>query len=98
GALTNFGDGYCALTTSLMPVGTYTVTYTFNTQNASCPIVTGTQTIVVGNPYSAAWTTPTVQCTAFGCLALNPQVTGTGGGVFSGTGVSANSFCPGTSG
>lgn len=98
GALTNFGDGYCALTTSLMPVGTYTVTYTFNTQNASCPIVTGTQTIVVGNPYSAAWTTPTVQCTAFGCLALNPQVTGTGGGVFSGIGVSANSFCPGTSG
>lgn len=98
GAITNYFDGSAAITPSVIPPGTYTINYVMNTGNASCPLSTASRTIVIGNPYNAAWTTPTVQCTAFGCLNLPPQVSGTAGGVFSGTGVSSNSFCPGVTG
>ena len=78
-----------------LAAGTYSVTYNFN--GGACTS-TRTRTFTITNPYTATWTTPTVQCTAFPCLNLNPQVTGTPSGTFVGTGVSSNSFCPGIAG
>jgi len=89
-------SGYLLLSTGFMSAGIYTITYVFNSQ-ASCSVVT-TRTLQITNPYSAAWTNLTPKCTYNNCIALNPQITGTGGGNFSGTGVSSGSFCPLTAG
>ncbi|KJS07612.1 MAG: hypothetical protein VR77_00005, partial [Flavobacteriales bacterium BRH_c54] len=43
---------------------------------------------------SAAWTNPSPICAAAGSINLNSLVTGTGGGTWSGTGVSGSTFNP----
>lgn len=97
---TDFGDGVAAFNPSGATPGTYTASYTFTAPTGasgttSCS-TTSTQTFIISNPYDANWTTVSPKCTADPCVALNPQVTGTSGGTWSGTGgsVSSNSFCP----
>lgn len=95
-AYVDFGQGSIYIDTYQIPAGTYTMTYFFDSQSGCTS--TQTKTFTITNPYVATWTTPTVQCSTFPCITLTTNITGTSGGVFLGTGVSSNSFCPGTSG
>jgi gliding motility-associated-like protein len=71
--------------------GNISVTYTVG----SSPCVeTSTQTIAVTSTVSAEWTTPGTICEAAGNISLIPLVTGNPGGVWTGTGVTGNSFNP----
>lgn len=88
--------GYLLLDTYQMTAGVYSVTYMFDSQ-ASCSVAV-TRTIMITNPFNAGWTNLTPKCTYNGCINLNPQITGTGSGTFTGVGVSSNSFCPGVAG
>jgi gliding motility-associated-like protein len=92
----SLGTGDLFLDTYQMAQGVYTITYSFNSQNA-CSIV-ATRTISITNPWNASWTALPNQCSNGTCVALNPQITGNTGGTFSGSGVSTNSFCPSSSG
>ena len=71
--------------------GTQSVTYTVGT--APCQ-ETSTQTITVRPDVNPAWTNPSPICAAAGSINLSSLVTGTGGGTWSGTGVSGSSFNP----
>ncbi len=88
--------GYLYLDTYQMTAGTYTVTYFFNSQ-AGCT-TTVTRTLQITNPFNASWTAIPNQCANGTCVNLTPQITGNTGGIFLGTGVSSNSFCPVSSG
>lgn len=88
--------GYLYLDTYQMTAGTYTITYFFNSQNVCT--ATATRTIQITNPYNANWTAIPQQCQTAACINLNPQITGTPSGTFTGTGVSSNSFCPSVAG
>ena len=80
-------------------IGTHTITYSFNSQQAGCTTYTTSITITVTNPYNAAFVTPGPFCAGASCATLTPSNTYTvGTGTFSGTGVSGNTFCPATSG
>ena len=70
--------------------GSQSVTYTVGT--APCQ-ETSTQTITVAT-VSAAWTNPTPICEGDAPINLSALVTGSAGGSFSGTGVTANSLNP----
>jgi gliding motility-associated-like protein len=70
---------------------TISITYTVGTNPCQ---QTSTQTIqVIGNA-DASWTAPAAICESDGLINLNPLVTGTNGGSWSGTGVSGNTFDP----
>ena len=70
--------------------GTQSVTYTVGT--APCQ-ETSTQTITVAT-VSAAWTNPSPICEGDAPINLSTLVTGSAGGSFSGTGVTANTLDP----
>ena len=50
--------------------------------------------IVVNQGGNATWTSPGVLCSGSGPIDLNPLITGTTGGTWSGTGVTGNTFNP----
>ncbi len=77
-------------------VGTHTVTYSFN-DGAGCSGST-TWTVTVTSTNNPAWTAPAALCANGSAVSLPGQVTGTAGGMWSGTGVSGNNFNPATSG
>ncbi|MFO0321938.1 MAG: gliding motility-associated C-terminal domain-containing protein [Bacteroidota bacterium] len=100
-AFLNLGNGRIAFQPNRMAPGTYTLTYNF-VSSATCS-VTHTTTIVITNPYlgpGSDFNIPPSFCSSASCLNLNPQLAGTafGGGTWSGTGVSAGSFCPSLAG
>src|SRR5690606_16573110 len=70
--------------------GSQSVTYTVGT--APC-VETQTHTITVAT-VSAAWTNPSPICEGDASINLSALVTGSAGGSFSGTGVSANTLDP----
>lgn len=69
-------------------VGSQSITYT-----APCGDVV-TQTIVVTTSATATWTPPVGVCSNAADINLNTLITGTTGGVWSGTGVTGNLFDP----
>ena len=71
-------------------VGTQSVTYTVGT--APCQ-ETLAYTITV-SAFDATWTNPSPICDGSTPINLNPFITGSGGGTFTGTGVTANTFDP----
>ncbi len=72
--------------------GIYTVTYTIG---GSCGDVDTAQVNVLlgGTP---SWNLPTAICQYSDCLDLSTMITGSGGGTFTGPGVSGIMFCPDT--
>ena len=70
--------------------GTQNITYT----NALPCTDFLTQTITVFSNPTATWTLPTGLCTSSAPINLNSLITGTAGGVWSGTGVTGNMFDP----
>lgn len=93
GTLTSYNWGGANLNTNGMSPGTYTLTYNWNNGASgtySC-VGTRTRTLQVVNTSNAAWTQPAAIC-AGASISLNPLVTGTSGGTWSGPGVSANTF------
>lgn len=95
GALTSYPWSEAQVNPSLLTPGTtYTITYSFNSGNGACPVVTATRTLLVNNPYNSSWTAVGPLCANGACVNLPPQVTGTAGGTWAGTGVVSNSFCP----
>lgn len=75
--------------------GTHTITYTVGT--VPCE-QTQNQNITVEPDVNPAWTAPGVQCETGGAISLTPFITGTGGGSFSGPGVSGSNFDPAVAG
>jgi len=71
--------------------GTQSVTYTVG--SGSCQDIS-TQTITVNASGDASWTAPAGICESDSPIDLNSLITGTAGGTWSGTGVSANLFDP----
>ncbi len=71
--------------------GNIAITYTVGT--APC-VETSTQNINVVPDVDPSWTTPGTICEAAGTINLNPTITGTTGGTWSGSGVSGNTFNP----
>ncbi|MBX7094717.1 MAG: gliding motility-associated C-terminal domain-containing protein [Flavobacteriales bacterium] len=67
------------------------ITYTVGT--SPC-VQTLTQSISVQATITATWNSPGTMCESDGVLNLNPLITGTAGGTWSGTGVSGNTFDP----
>ena len=66
-------------------IGTHTITYSFNSQQAGCTTYTTSITITVTNPYNAAFVTPGPFCAGASCATLTPSNTYTvGTGTFSG--------------
>ena len=97
GAIFDFLNGYVYVDPSFLSPGAYTLTYTFT--GSHCPGgATSTFNFTIVNPYTATWAAPSNLCSNGACVNLNPQVSGTAGGTWSGTGVSGNQFCPSTSG
>lgn len=100
GTLTNYNWGAANLNTNGMSPGTYTVTYNWNNGASgtySC-VGTRTRTLQIVNTSSAAWNQPSALCVGQS-INLNTFITGTSGGTWSGTGVTANTFsatAPGT--
>ena len=71
--------------------GNISVTYTVG---ASPCVETLSQTIAVTSSVSAEWITPGTVCEAAGNINLNTLITGNGGGSWTGTGVTGNTFNP----
>jgi gliding motility-associated-like protein len=69
--------------------GNQSVTYTVG--SGACQ-QTLTQTITVISAVDPNWTNPSPLCASSGTFNLNPQITGTTGGTWSGTGVTGNTF------
>jgi len=85
---------------SEMAAGVYTVTYTFSTPNCT---TSASRTFQVNNPFTNAgsnFNIPPPLCPNGPCVNLySLQTAGSySPGVWSGTGVSSNSFCPSTTG
>jgi len=102
-AVFDFGVGIYYVDPLHLAPATYTVTYTFTPPAGApaCAPVTANYTFTVAAPsavtYNPNWTTTSL-CSGAACTSLTPQVTGTAGGTWSGTGVSGTQFCPATSG
>ena len=80
-------------------LGSNTITYSYNSQQAGCTTYTTSIIINVTNPYNAAFVVPGPFCAGAACASFTPSNTYTvGTGTFAGTGVSGNTFCPATSG
>jgi gliding motility-associated-like protein len=97
--ITNTGSG--TLTgTPISSGGTVIITGLTNGQNWSISVTdaNGCNTTFngtyVGTSDNPAWTNPTPICENAGSINLNSLITGTGGGSWSGTGVSGNTFNP----
>ncbi|MGZ4076302.1 MAG: beta strand repeat-containing protein, partial [Bacteroidia bacterium] len=100
GCLVNTTDwGFTQFSPSIAGAGTWNICYSFDPPGA-CPTYTYCQSIVVTNPYVAAWTAPAAICANSGLLNLNSllNVGTTAGGTWSGTGVSGTNFDPSVSG
>lgn len=100
GTLTNYNWGAANLNTNGMSPGTYTVTYNWNNGASGTYSCVGTQTrtLQIVNTSSAAWNQPSAMCVGQS-INLNTFITGTSGGTWTGTGVTANTFsatAPGT--
>jgi len=96
----NNGSGQIIYDPAEMAAGVYTVTYTFATSSCTS---TATRTFQVNNPFSGTgsnFNIPPPLCPNGPCVSLYNQLTAGSysPGVWSGTGVSSNSFCPATSG
>lgn len=83
-----------------MAAGVYTVTYTFSTPNCT---TSASRTFQINNPFTSTGTNfniPPPLCPNGPCIDLYAQQTAGSysPGVWSGIGVSSNSFCPSTSG
>lgn len=72
--------------------GTYTVTYTYN--DSGC-LYTDSKKVTVLLP-DASWTSPGTWCESGGSINLNTLINGQSGGIWSGNGVSGNTFNPST--
>lgn len=72
-------------------IGTYTFDYEVMT---GCTPDTAEMTVIVTNSISATWTAPVGLCSAAPPVDLSTLVTGTPGGVFTGTGITGNMFDP----
>jgi gliding motility-associated-like protein len=71
--------------------GNINVTYTVGSGTCSSSI---TQAIAVGLSATSTWTEPASVCASDPAINLNPTITGTVGGTWSGTGVTGNTFNP----
>jgi gliding motility-associated-like protein len=93
GTLTNFNWGAANLNTNGMTPGTYTLTYNWNNGASGTYSCVGTQTrtLQVVNTSNAAWNQPSSLCVGQS-LNLNTFITGTSGGAWSGSGVTASTF------
>jgi len=96
----NSGSGFIDLDPNFMAAGIYTVSYTFSTP--SCTSL-ASQTIQITNPYVGAgssFSVPATICPNGPCINLNSQLfpSAWGPGIWTGTGVSSNSFCPSATG
>ncbi|HXB40985.1 MAG TPA: gliding motility-associated C-terminal domain-containing protein [Bacteroidia bacterium] len=96
GAITDLSMGYVYVRPRLLPAGTYTMTYYFS--SSTCGGTTSQFVFTITNPYTATWSAPANLCSNGACVNLPPQVSGTAGGTWSGTGVAGTTFCPSTSG
>ena len=92
-ALTDFHNGACKIRPSLLNIGTYTVTYNF-----SDTVCAGTSTNYVFNVTqpNVNWNALPSLCVGGACVSLTNQLTTLSepGGIWSGTGVSSNLYCP----
>ncbi len=96
----NNGNGTIIYDPWEMAAGVYTVTYTFSTPSCT---TTASRTLQIVNPFVGSgsnFTVPPAQCPNGPCINLYNQLTvgSFSPGVWSGTGVSSNSFCPSASG
>jgi gliding motility-associated-like protein len=96
----NNGNGSIIYDPWEMAAGIYTVTYTFATPGCTA---SSSVTFQINNPFTGAgssFTAPSALCPSGPCINLNNQLNMGSflGGIWSGTGVSSNSFCPSTSG
>ncbi len=91
--LTSFDWGGGVFDPGAVPAGSYDITYSWDDGAGNCS-GSAMNTIVVNNPNDATWTTPGTICESAGSINLNPTITGTTGGTWSGTGVSGNTFNP----
>ncbi|MBI2721035.1 MAG: gliding motility-associated C-terminal domain-containing protein [Bacteroidetes bacterium] len=99
----DFGSGYITLDPWQMGPGLYSITYNFNSQSGCTS--TATRTLLITNPFvtgNSNFTPPPNLCPYGSCVNLLGAVTGytspNGYPLFSGTGVTTNSFCPATAG
>jgi len=93
GAFQNSNYGLCKISPRQMPLGTYTVTYTFS--DTVCTGKTASYIFTVGTP-NVNWTAPSV-CVG-SCPTLTPSTSAVPGGIWSGTGVSGTTFCGSSTG
>jgi len=96
----NTGNGTIIYDPWQMAAGVYTVTYTFATPSCS---TTASRTFQINNPFVGAgsnFLVPPPLCPNGPCISLYNQLTvgSYSPGIWSGTGVTSNSFCPSTSG
>jgi len=99
GCLTSTDWGFTTFSPAVAGAGTWNICYSFDPPGA-CPTYTYCQSIVVTNPYVAAWAAPAAICANSGLLNLTSllNVGTTAGGTWTGTGVSGTNFNPATSG
>ncbi len=71
--------------------GSISITYTVG--SGACQETSTIMVSITSTP-NPAWTSPGTICEAAGTLSLNPLITGTSGGTWSGTGVSGTNFDP----
>lgn len=96
----NNGNGSIVLDPYEMAAGVYTVSYTFATPGCTS---TASRTLQIVNPFTGIgsnFNIPAPLCPNGPCISLYNQLTvgSYSPGVWTGTGVSSNSFCPSTSG
>lgn len=91
GTFSGTGVSGNTFTPSTAGAGTFTITYSVG---ASPCTVTEQHTITVEPTVTATWNAPTTACQSAGSVNLSTLITGTTGGTFSGTGVTANTFDP----
>jgi gliding motility-associated-like protein len=92
--LTTFAWGGAVWDPSLVPIGSYDITYSWDDGAGNCA-GSAMHTFIVTNPYDASWTSLGTICESAGSINLNTVGSPTqGGGTWSGTGVSGNTFNP----
>ena len=71
-----------------------TTTYYVQAQGTCNTTTCASVTVTVNPVVTASWSNPSSICAAAGSISLNPLITGTTGGTWSGTGVSGTTFNP----
>lgn len=90
--VTSYPNGSGIFSPSTVGAGTYSITYSWDNGNGCSG--TASQTVLVTNPNDASWTPPGPLCQTGAAVNLNPYITGTSGGTWSGTGVTGSTFNP----